>query len=683
MQQETLGLLEWQRLGHHLATFAATKMGAIAARQLPIPQQREETEALLTQTSEAVHLTMTLPQGIPFQGIQDIAMAVVRAGKQGLLAAEELLAIAQTLAATRTLRRVLDQASGCPQLQALIGTVRTYPELEQGIYHCIDDSGTVLDRASEKLGAVRQHLRLQRERALELLQGILRRHGSALQDLVILQRSDRYVLSVKAPQKDQVPGVVHDVSSSGMTLFVEPTAVVSLNNQMRQLARQEAAEVERILRQLSGDVAAVWEDLRHLLEVVTVLDLASARARYGLWLRASPPNFSAADETITLRQLRHPLLVWQEVYEQGQSVVPIDVAIAPTIRAVVITGPNTGGKTATLKTLGLAVLMAKAGLWVPAREPVCLPYVDGVYADIGDEQSLQQNLSTFSGHIRRIGRILAVAGPNSLVLLDEVGAGTDPTEGTALAIALLRHLSTSCRLTVATTHFGELKALKYQYPGFENASVEFDDATLSPTYHLLWGIPGRSNALAIAQRLGFPPEILDLAQQQLGSGSQELNQVISELEHQRRQQQAKTTHLSQLLTTAEHLHREMQQRYDQLRQHSQELRQRQEQEVHQQVRHAKREIGRLIRRLQAGEPTPQQVHEAEQRLEQIEARHLPPPPPPPECTFLPKPGDRVQVTALGKVALVLTPPNGSGELSLKLGAMKMIVPLSAIAPPPS
>ncbi|NJK34457.1 MAG: endonuclease MutS2 [Oscillatoriales cyanobacterium SM2_2_1] len=680
MQQETLGLLEWQRLGQHLATFATTKMGAIAARQLAIPQRRQDTELLLGQTSEAVHLTTTLPQGMPFQGIQDISMAVVRAGKQGVLAAEELLAIAQTLAATRTLRRVLDQASGCPQLQSLIGTVRTYPELEQGIYHCIDDSGAVLDRASEKLGSIRQQLRQQRERMMELLQSLIRRHSSALQDQVILQRGDRYVLSVKAPQKDQVPGVVHDASSSGMTLFVEPTAAVSLNNQMRQLVRQETAELERILRQLSAEVAAVWEDLQHLLETVTILDLAAARARYGLWLRASAPNFAVVEQTITLRQLRHPLLVWQQCHEQGQTVIPIDVTIAPTTQVVVITGPNTGGKTATLKTLGLAVLMAKAGLWVPAQDPVWLPYVDGVYADIGDEQSLQQNLSTFSGHIRRIGRILAVAGADSLVLLDEVGAGTDPTEGTALAIALLRHLSHTCRLTVATTHFGELKALKYQYPGFENASVEFDDATLSPTYHLLWGIPGRSNALAIAQRLGFPEAILDQAQHHLGSGSQELNYVIGELEQQRRQQQEKTIHLSELLTDAERLHGEIQRRYDQLRCHAQELRQRQEQEVHQQIHHAKREIGRLIRRLQAGEPAPQEVQKAEQRLEQIEAHHLPPPPPTP--TFLPKAGDRVHVTALGKVALVLTPPNGNGELSVKLGSMKMTVPLSAIAPAP-
>jgi DNA mismatch repair protein MutS2 len=332
----------------------------------------------------------------------------------------------------------------------------------------------------------------------------LQRQSGAVQQQVITQRGDRFVIPVKAPQKDAIPGIVHDTSSTGATLYIEPNAIVGLGNQLRVHRRQEQAEEEAVLRALTEQVAAVKSDLDQLLAVATTLDLATARARYSLWLEANPPRFIDRNvgEIITLRELRHPLLVWQQQHEQGTPVVPINVQIQPQIRVVAITGPNTGGKTVTLKTLGLAALMAKVGLFVPAREPVELPWFDQVLADIGDEQSLEQSLSTFSGHIRRISRILAALGSGeesvptptnpheqensgespllptpysllptpSLVLLDEVGAGTDPAEGSALAIALLQYLADHAQLTVATTHYGELKALKYQDERFENAS---------------------------------------------------------------------------------------------------------------------------------------------------------------------------------------------------------------------
>lgn len=689
MQAETLELLEWQRLCQHLATFAATKLGAVAASHLDIPESRDRSLELLTQTKEVWQLESKLPGGISLEGIHDITTAVLRAQKHGILLPEELWQIATTLAGARNLRRSLDSVDGCDRLQALVSDLRTYPELEQEIYHCIDEGGTVLDRASEKLGNLRSSLRQVRDRIFSSLQGIMQRRHSALQENIITQRGDRYVLVVKAPQKDQIPGIVHDASSTGMTVYVEPHAVVPENNKLRQLARQEQVEIEIILQRLSAQVAAVAEDLLRLLEIVTEIDLAIARARYAYWLGANPPTF--VDRTvndnikgnITLRQLRHPLLVWQQQHEQGHAVVPVDVLIDPTTQVVVITGPNTGGKTATLKTFGLAALMAKVGMFVPAREPVELPWFDTVLADIGDEQSLQQSLSTFSGHIRRIARILAQISPQTLVLLDEVGAGTDPTEGSAIARALLEHLADRARLTIATTHFGELKTLKYQDPRFENASVEFDDVQLAPTYRLQWGIPGRSNAIAISRRLGLPDEILESAQNHLGAGSAEINTAIAELEAQRREQVCKTEAAAELLQATEKLHREISDKSAVLRSQYQELRAIQENEVAAAIKQAKKEIARVIRKLQAGDGSAQSAQHAEQRCEELSKRHLPSQQvqtQPQVTTYTPQVGDRVRIVTLNQKVQVLSLPNSAGEISVRLGQMKMTVSLKDIEP---
>lgn len=680
MQAETLELLEWQRLCQHLANFAATKLGALAACDLDIPATRDRSLELLTQTKEICHLESKLPGGVSLEGIHNIANAILRAQKQGVLSPEELWQIATTLAGARNLRRSLDSVDGCPQLQKLVSDLRTYPELEQEIYHCIDEGGTVLDRASDKLGNLRAGLRQVRDRIFNSLQGIMQRRHNALQENIITQRSDRYVLAVKAPQKDQIPGIVHDASSTGMTVFVEPHAIVPENNKLKQLARQEQAEIEIILRRLSEQVASLAEDLYRLLEIVTEIDLAIARARYAYWLGANPPTF--VEGSITLRQLRHPLLVWQQQHEQGHAVVPVDVLIAPEIRVVVITGPNTGGKTATLKTFGLAAVMAKVGMFVPAREPVELPWFDAVLADIGDEQSLQQNLSTFSGHIRRIGRVLDAASSQSLVLLDEVGAGTDPTEGSAIATALLEHLANHTRLTIATTHFGELKALKYQDAKFENASVEFDDVQLAPTYRLQWGIPGRSNAIAIARRLGLSEIILESAQNHLGLDSAEINTVIAELEAQRRQQVHKTEAASELLQSTQKLYQEISEKSALLRSQYQELRASQENEVTAAIQQAKKEIARVIRKLQAGDQSAQSAQHAEQRMDELNKRHLPSQQKTvakiPVTQYAPQVGDRIRIVKLDQKALVLALPNGAGDLSVRLGQLKMTVNLKDI-----
>jgi DNA mismatch repair protein MutS2 len=757
IQTETLELLEWGRLCQHLSTFAATKLGTIAARHLILPTDRQETQTLLAQTQEVYQLETRLAAGLVFDGVNDIGESLQRAERQGMLSGEELLAIATTLSGARNLRRIIDNQPDLVVLNQLVADLRTYPELEQEIHRCIDDRAQVADRATPKLAGIREQQKQVRDRVHDILQSILQRKSNAIQESLITQRAGRFVVPVKAPQKDAIPGIVHDTSMSGMTLYVEPQPTVNLNNQLRQLQRQEQVECEAVLRSLTAQVAAVLPDLERLLAIVTTLDLATARARYSLWLGGNPPRFVdwgdggmgrwgdgemggksnsglepqidlTQTEThpttpplhhsttpIVLRQLRHPLLVWQQQHEQGSSVVPIDLVIQPQIRVVAITGPNTGGKTVTLKTFGLAMLMAKVGLFVPAREPVELPWFDQILADIGDEQSLQQSLSTFSGHIRRIVRVLAALGgeiggwgdremgrkdsgviadfptepatellptfppphlPTSLVLLDEVGAGTDPSEGSALAIALLKYLADHAALTIATTHFGELKALKYQDDRFENASVEFDDVRLAPTYRLLWGIPGRSNALAIARRLGLSEEVVEQAQSYVGGASEDVNQVIAGLEAQRRRQETKSQETAQLLESAERLYGQVSAKAAALKERERELQQAQEQAVQAAIVEAKKEVAQVIRQLQQGPMTAQSAQQATEELNQLGDRHLPsrqqkvaPKP----VGFRPQAGDRVRIPRLGQTAEVLTSPDSNDEISVRFGLMKMTV----------
>ncbi len=680
IQSETLELLEWPRLCQHLSTFAATKLGAVAAHLVKIPDAQSQSEQLLAQTKEVYQLESHLRAGLSFEGIQDIGGSLERAERHGILGGDELLAIATTLAGTRQLRRVIDSQQNLPVLTDLVVDLRTYPELEQEIHRCIDDRGQVTDRASPQLAGMRTQLRGVRNQITRVLQGILQRQAGAVQEQLITQRGDRFVIPVKAPQKDAIPGIVHDTSTSGATLYVEPNAIVPLGNQLRQLRAKEQAEEEAIRRVLTSQVAAVNPDLERLLAIVTTLDLACARARYSFWLGANPPRFiqRSEGENITLRQLRHPLLVWQQQHEQGQPVVPVDLLIQPQIRVVTITGPNTGGKTVTLKTLALGALMAKVGLFVPAREPVELPWFDQVLADIGDEQSLEQSLSTFSGHIRRISRILEGMTEHSLVLLDEVGAGTDPAEGSALAIALLQYLADHAQLSIATTHFGELKALKYQMEGFENASVEFDEVSLSPTYRLLWGIPGRSNALTIARRLGLNPEVVDVAKSKLGGVTEDINQVIAGLEAQRRRQETKAAQAQELLIQAERLHQQVSQKATELQERERTLRQQQEKAVQDAIALAKGEIAQVIRRLQQGPVTAQDAKLATNALNQIAESHLPPPPSKPKPGFRPQVGDRVRIPRLGQTAEVLSSPDEDGELTVRFGLMKMTVGLQDV-----
>ena len=695
IQQEALELLEWPRLAEHVASFASTAAGRQLCRQLPLAPSPEASHRLLAETTELLALDGLTEGGLSFQGVADLRRTLELCRKGGTAGGDDLLAVATTLAAARRLRRQIEDPQLRPVTSALVADLRTLPELEQRLHFCLEESGRVADRASPALADLRRQLMAVRAERRDRLNDLLRRAAALLQDSVIAERNGRPVLAVKAGAAAQLPGLVHDSSASGSTVFIEPQAVIPLGNRIRQLEGQERDAEQRVLQELSALVGDEQPALEQLQAVLLQLDAGLARARYGLWLGAVRPELDS-DPLAPLQfdDLRHPLLLWQERHERSRPVVPVSVRVASGLRVVAITGPNTGGKTVTLKSVGLAALMARAGLFLPCSGSPRLPWCAQVLADIGDEQSLQQNLSTFSGHVRRIARILqalppagadlgAMAGAD-LVLLDEVGAGTDPAEGTALAIALLQQLAERARLTIATTHFGELKALKYSDARFENASVAFDVETLSPTYRLQWGIPGRSNALAIASRLGLDGAVLQQAQGLLAPrGDGEVNQVIAGLESQRQRQQEAAEEAAVLLARTELLHEELLQRWQQQKQQSAELQEQRRQQLERSIRDGQKEVRRIIRRLRQGRDADttslgETARRAGQRLKSLEQQHRPAPERRDHQGWLPQPGDRVRVLSLGKAGEVMALSADGRELSVRCGVMRLNLELSAI-----
>ena len=681
--EETLELLEWPRLCQHLSSFASTLQGRRHCCLGSLPDSLPESLILQARTQEMASLDGLLDGGLSFQGVGDLDVILLRCSKGGVASGEELLAVADTLGAARRLRRQIDDPELRPVCTALLVDVATLPELEQRLKFSIEEGGRIADRASSELEGLRRQWQELRSRRRDKLQDVIRRWSAHLQDTVIAERHGRPVLAVKAGAGGQCPGMVHDSSASGSTVFVEPKSVVDLGNRLADLDGRIREEEQRVLAELSAAVADQVDGLFALMSVLLQLDLALARGRYGQWLGAVPPRLEATGEApFTLQNLRHPLLVWQERKEQGPSVVPVSVDVSPDLRVVAITGPNTGGKTVTLKSLGLAALMARAGLWLPCTGHPTLPWCAQVLADIGDEQSLQQSLSTFSGHVKRIGRILDAirSGPApALVLLDEVGAGTDPSEGSALATALLRTLADRARLTVATTHFGELKALKYSDPRFENASVAFDSETLSPTYHLLWGIPGRSNALSIATRLGLDELVIAEARSLLSPrGDGEANTVIRGLEEQRQRQQAAAEDAAALLARTELLHEELLKRWERQKQHSAERQERGRQRLETSIRSGQKEVRQLIRRLRDEQADGETARQAGQRLRKLEDRHRPEPETRQHQGWRPQVGDRIRLLALGKAAEVLAVSDDGLQLNVRCGLMRSSVELSAV-----
>ena len=486
---------------------------------------RSEIERLQKETTAAKDL-MTYKGSPSFSGVRDVRGSLARADMGGVLNTRELLEIAGVLQSARTVRSYGMSAEKESCIDSLFRTLQPNKFLEDKIIASIPGEDEIADAASSELADIRRKMRAAAARVRDSLQKIISAPSMAkfLQDPIITTRSDRFVVPVKAEHKGSVPGLVHDVSASGATLFVEPMGAVKANNELRELKAREKAEIERILAELSADCASYRETIDADYAVLVNLDVIFAKAKLSFKLDAGEPELS--ERGIRLRRARHPLL------EKGKA-VPIDVELGEDYDTLVITGPNTGGKTVTLKTVGLLCLMAQCGLHIPAAEGSRVPVFASVLADIGDEQSIEQSLSTFSSHMVNIVGVLSECGPETLLLFDELGAGTDPVEGAALAIAILEDARRKGAVIAATTHYAELKVYATNTPGVMNASCEFDVDTLRPTYRLLIGIPGKSNAFAISQRLGLPEEIIEDARNRVGVSSAKFEETIEKLEQTR------------------------------------------------------------------------------------------------------------------------------------------------------
>ena len=515
----TLRALEFSAIVEQLATLTSFE----PSRELAfgtLPQADAIHVGLLQdQTDEADQLLAEQAQAT-IGGVRDIRGAIERASRGGRLTAAELLDIGETLVATERFAARL-KAWRAPHLSGVRDELDPAPDLAQRIGRSIDDSGELLDSASAELGAIRKRLRTAQDRVRERLNSMLRSTAMAgiIGEAIVTVRAGRYVIPIRAEAKGRVKGIVHDQSASGATLFVEPLTVVELNNAWTEATLAESREEERILDELSAAVEGRADELRASLAALARADVWMARARLGSGMDAVRP--SIAEDAAELLSARHPLL--------GEGAVPIDLRVGDRFgyRALVVTGPNTGGKTVSLKTLGLLALMHQAGLRVPAANGARLPVFRRLMADIGDEQSIAQSLSTFSSHLRNVVRFVGDAGPATLVLLDEVGAGTDPAEGSALAMAIVARLLDAGAMVAATTHYAELKTFATEHPGVTNAAMEFDVTTLRPTYRLTIGLPGKSQAFAIAERLGLPSEILADARERISADHASMEETLA------------------------------------------------------------------------------------------------------------------------------------------------------------
>jgi DNA mismatch repair protein MutS2 len=532
--QETL---EFDLILERLAGFAAFSASKDLARNLKPSADHERVHKWQKETSEARYL-FSINSSLTVGGAHDIRSNAERASRGVVLEAVEILDIKSTVISARNMKRTLESSSAqAPMLAELAERIDVVPGLVSSISKVFDDRGKIKDNASNKLASIRQELRIAKERLMNKLQRMISDHTIVpmLQEPIITQRDGRFVIPLRAEFKGKIEAVIHDRSSSGATLFIEPLTTVDLNNRIRELELAERDEIRRLLAELSSLIGENLEHLVVIVEVLAMLDLTFAKAKFAEAMRAHEPILAGWKEnpntihpgsTLRLISARHPLL-------EPDEVVPLDLILDAETYALVITGPNTGGKTVALKTTGLLALMAQTGLHIPAESGSEISVFDGIYADIGDEQSIEQSLSTFSSHISNIIGIQGLATSNSLVLLDELGAGTDPQEGAALAKAILSSFLEKRVTTLVATHYPELKAFAHTTAGVRNASVEFDLENLSPTFHLTIGLPGRSNALAIAERLGLDRGIVERAKSTISPEELRAESLLDEIHRQK------------------------------------------------------------------------------------------------------------------------------------------------------
>ncbi len=549
LKDKSLQKLELDQVLALLSEYAGSAEGKAACLSLRASSDLEEVQALLEETTAASDLATR--KGNPsFSGVRDVSASLERADRGGSLQPVELLHIAAVLRCARTIKGYCDEEDKNTVLDPLFQGLTPNKYLEDRISGAILSEEEIADSASPELADIRRHLRIQAGKIKDSLQKIITSPAYAkfLRDPIITIRQGRYVVPVKSEHKADVPGLVHDVSATGSTYFVEPMSAVNANNALRELELKEKKEIERILSELSAEAAAHQETINCNVSLLVRLDVIFAKARLGYRMQAWAPQMNDTGK-IDLRKARHPLI-------DPKTVVPISVRLGSDFDSMIITGPNTGGKTVTLKTIGLLTLMAQCGLHIPAGDGSMLSTFDAILADIGDEQSITQSLSTFSSHMKTIVDVVAQCDNRTLVLFDELGAGTDPAEGAALAIALIEFCRKMGSRVVATTHYAELKLYAMRTAGVINASCEFNVETLQPTYKLLIGIPGKSNAFAISRRLGLSEDILKEASDLVGKNDKDFEDVLSQLEQQRQQMESARMEAERLRRETENIRKQ-------------------------------------------------------------------------------------------------------------------------------
>jgi len=683
MEEHTLRVLEFDKILAMLEGQAACSLGREVARltypttDLAVAQRKQQ------ETSEARSM-LQYEGNIPLGGITDIRSLVQRASVGGLLQPSELLSVQNTLRSSKRLGQFLVKLKArYPLLGDLGSEIDYFDAIEAAINRAISANAEVLDSASPELARARSELRITQSRIMEKMNSYLQgSYRTIVQEPVITIRSDRYCIPIKADHRGQFPGIVHDASTSGATVFIEPAGVVELGNRRRQLLVKEREEVEKVLAELTGLVGGSSERIQAMLNVIGMIDCIAARAKLAVDMDATQPDLNSKGY-VDINSGRHPLLTGD--------VVPIDFILGKRFNAVLITGPNTGGKTVSLKTLGLFCLMAASGLQVPARAGTELAVFDQVYADIGDEQSIEQSLSTFSSHMNNIVRITRGSTPNSLVLMDEIGAGTDPEEGAALAKSILDFLLDKGAKIVATTHYGELKEYAFLRDGVENASVEFDPVSLRPTYRLLIGVPGSSNAFAIASRLGLDASIIQSAEGNLSTHTGAGDQLIRQIEESHRAAAEQRKLAEQKSKEAEDLRSRYQKQLGSLDDARERAEKQAKKKAESVIENYSKKLDETLQQLSEQRADSQRAQvlrqKAEKLVEKMEEQIVEPMTKEREDEPLPKnttlsAGTRVRIASVNQDGEIVEPPEG-GKVVVLIGAIRVKVPISSLRKPRS
>ena len=674
---KSIRTLELPRVLQLLSEQAVSAEAKERALRIRPETEAEEVLRLLDQT-DAARQMIGLHGSPSFSGVKPVAEALGRADRGGSLNTRELLTIADLLTAARRAKEYFNtESEEKTAIDHLFLSLHGNRFLEEKIKRCIPDENTIADAASSELADIRRHMRQAQAKSRQILQKIISSptYSKILQESIITQRDGRFVVPVKAEHKGDMPGLVHDISSSGATIFVEPMGVVQANNEYIELEAKEQKEIQRILAELSAEAAAHREDIQWDYDAMVHLDLIFARGQLSYKMDGVRPEVRR-DGAIHLRRARHPLL-------DPRKAVPIDIELGDTFDTLVITGPNTGGKTVSLKTLGLLTLMIQCGLHIPVADRSVVSVYERVLADIGDEQSIEQSLSTFSAHMVNIVAILAEVDRRSLILFDELGAGTDPIEGAALAIAVIQHVRQKGGRVAATTHYAELKTFAMTTAGVENASCEFNVETLSPTYRLLIGIPGKSNAFAISKRLGLPDEVIESAKVQMSGESVRFEDILTQLEQKRQQIEKREDEANRLLQQREEDARKAREFRAQMERAKENARGRGEAEAKRilrdaraaadevfaelaEMRKAQAKAERAMNANEARAELRRKLNEAEDAVTKRDARQEP----------IPKPSRPIRVGDLVEIPGVRTPAEvvsvgKDGTLQLKSGILKM------------